>query len=180
MMDVLHDKIWFIQVFILDEKSSNKNFKLWFVPTGFAYHDLDIVGEYLQPGNPVPGPKQRHEPEFKESTSAMMVWCWNQSKFTLILHLFCFEWVASRIFFWSGCFIVVSGTISLEDHAQQNYAAGKYFQFCHSVLSSAVTWVAFDHICTIDFSQLIFVFAKGFWSQLCTQVHKHETRCPCT
>jgi hypothetical protein len=52
----------------------------------FSYHDLDIVGEYLQPGNPVPGPKQRHEPEFKERT------------------------------------------ISLEDHAQENYAAGKFLE----------------------------------------------------
>ena len=40
----------------------------WFCTIGFSYHNLDTVGEYIQPGNPVPGPKQRDQPEFKEST----------------------------------------------------------------------------------------------------------------
>lgn len=53
---------------------------------GFSYHNLDTVGEYIQPGNPVPGPKQRDQPEFKERTT------------------------------------------SLEDHARENYAAGKFLE----------------------------------------------------
>lgn len=46
---------------VLHKKDEKKGFGDWI-------DDCDVVGEYIQPGNPVPGPKQKNTDEFKQRT----------------------------------------------------------------------------------------------------------------